>query len=314
MNTKPYEVISRAEIEDNEEYDYYELDMLMDENPPSIALCILGSVNVGVIKSDKELEDCTDLIVRFLDELIDWQMYPVKAAETSTRARRSLGVGIMGLAHYLAKLGYNYEQQEAWDACHTLAESLQYYLLKSSNAIAKEKGACAYFHRTKYSQGILPIDTYKKDVDEICNVPLQHDWEQLREDIVEHGLRNSTLTAVMPGESCLFWEHQVKTENGFMNFHQIAEHGNIDWRKIEEQELIGWHSLEKSISVETMDGFKEVDKLYYNGNKEVATITFENGKTIKCTPNHRFLIKTDNDSYEWKRLHELKEDDDVVEF
>lgn len=309
-----YQIISKTEPENNEDYEYFEVDMIVDENPPSIALCILSSVNVGVIKSDKELEDCTDLIVRFLDELIDWQQYPVKAAETSTRARRSLGVGIMGLAHYLAKLGYSYEQQEAWDACHSLAESLQYYLLKASNNLAKEKGPCAYFHRTKYSKGILPIDTYKKDVDVICSQPLQHDWEELRKSIVEIGLRNSTLTAVMPGESCLFWEHRVKTDNGFMNFHQIAEYGNVDWRKIEDHDLIGWYPLEKPISVETLSGTKEVDKIYYNGNKEVATITFENGKTIKCTPNHKFLIKNDDGTTEWKRLHELKEDDDVVEF
>jgi ribonucleoside-diphosphate reductase alpha chain len=201
MKEQPYQIISRHEEENNEEYEYYELDMLMDENPPSIALCILSSVNVGVIKSNKELEDCTDLIVRFLDELIDWQQYPVKAAETSTRARRSLGVGIMGLAHYLARLDYSYEDQEAWDACHSLAESLQYYLLKASNQLAIEKGPCPYFHKTKYSKGILPIDTYKKEVDEICDQPLQYDWEELRNSIVESGLRNSTLTAIMPGES-----------------------------------------------------------------------------------------------------------------
>jgi ribonucleoside-diphosphate reductase alpha chain len=201
MFTKPYEIVSRLEEEDNENYEYFEVDMIVDENPPSIALCVLSAFNVGLIRSDKDLEDCADLIVRFLDELIDWQDYPVKAAETSTRARRSLGIGVMGLAHYLAKLNHSYEEQEAWDACHGLGESIQYYLLKASNQLAKEKGPCAYFNRTKYSQGILPIDTYKKEVDELCTQPLQHDWESLRGEILEHGLRNSTLTAVMPGES-----------------------------------------------------------------------------------------------------------------
>lgn len=201
MKEKLYQIVSVHEEEDTENYEYFYEDMIIDENPPSIALCILSAFNVGIIRSDKELEDCADLVVRFLDELIDIQTYPVKAAETSTRTRRSLGVGVMGLAHYLAKLGYSYEEQAAWDACHGLAESIQYYLLKASNQLAKEKGPCEFFNRTKYSDGILPIDTYKKEVDEITNPELQHDWEALRQEIVEHGLRHSTLTAVMPGES-----------------------------------------------------------------------------------------------------------------
>mgnify|MGYP001168973889 CR=1 FL=1 len=173
----------------------------IDDHLGEIALCILSAVNVGKIRSDEELEELCDLSVRGLEELIDYQEYPVKAAELATKARRSLGVGFIGLAHYLAKLGYKYESQEAWDAVHGLAESFQYYLIKSSNEIAKEKGWCENFGRTKYSDGILPIDTYKKDVDEICSQPLQHDWESLRASILEHGLRHSTLSAQMPSES-----------------------------------------------------------------------------------------------------------------
>ena len=173
----------------------------IDDHLGEIALCILSAVNVGKINSDKELEELCDLSVRGLEELIDYQEYPVKAAELATKARRSLGVGFIGLAHYLAKLGHKYESQEAWDAVHGLAESFQYYLIKSSNEIAKEKGWCENFGRTKYSDGILPIDTYKKDVDEICSQPLQHDWESLRASILEHGLRHSTLSAQMPSES-----------------------------------------------------------------------------------------------------------------
>ena len=139
----------------------------IDEENGEIALCILSAVNVGKIRSDEELEELCDLAVRGLEELIDHQEYPVPAAERATKARRSLGIGFIGLAHYLAKLGFNYDSQEAWDAVHGLSESFQYYLLKSSNELAKEKGWCADFGRTKYADGILPIDTYKKDVDEI---------------------------------------------------------------------------------------------------------------------------------------------------
>ena len=173
----------------------------IDDHLGEIALCILSAVNVGKINSDKELEELCDLSVRGLEELIDYQEYPVKAAEVATKARRSLGVGFIGLAHYLAKLGHSYGSQEAWDAVHGLAESFQYFLIKSSNEIAKEKGWCENFGRTKYADGILPIDTYKKDVDEICSQPLQHDWESLRASILEHGLRHSTLSAQMPSES-----------------------------------------------------------------------------------------------------------------
>jgi ribonucleoside-diphosphate reductase alpha chain len=153
------------------------------------------------VKSDDDLEELCNLSVRALEELIDYQHYPVKAAENFTKRRRSLGIGYIGLAHYLAKLGFNYDSQEAWDAVHGLSESFQYYLLKASNEIAKEKGACEYFSRTKYADGILPIDTYKNDVDEISSIPLQYDWESLRSSILEHGLRHSTLSAQMPSES-----------------------------------------------------------------------------------------------------------------
>ncbi|MGA1433749.1 MAG: ribonucleoside-diphosphate reductase subunit alpha, partial [Candidatus Nanopelagicaceae bacterium] len=173
----------------------------IDDEFGEIALCILSAVNVGKVKSDDELEDLCDLSVRSLDELIEYQNYPIKAAEICTKARRSLGIGFIGLAHYLAKLGYKYESQEAWDAVHGLSESFQYYLLKASNQLAKEKGHCEYFGRTKYADGILPIDTYKKEVDEISSQELSHDWESLRASILEYGLRHSTLSAQMPSES-----------------------------------------------------------------------------------------------------------------
>ena len=172
-----------------------------DDGPQEIATCILSAINVGKVKSDDELEELCNLSVRALEEIIDYQNYPVKAAENFTKRRRSLGIGYIGLAHYLAKLGFNYDSQGAWDAVHGLSESFQYYLLKASNQLAKEKGHCEYFGRTKYADGILPIDTYKKDVDQVSSVGLQHDWESLRASILEHGLRHSTLSAQMPSES-----------------------------------------------------------------------------------------------------------------
>jgi len=173
----------------------------IDDENGEIALCILSAINVGILKNLEDLEELCDLAVRALDEIIDYQKYPVLAAEKSTKARRSLGVGYIGLAHYLARQGYKYEDKKAWKAVHELSEAFQYYLLVASNELAKEKGKCDYFDRTKYADGILPIDTYKKDVDELGNFKLHYDWEGLRKDITEHGLRHSTLSAQMPSES-----------------------------------------------------------------------------------------------------------------
>ena len=173
----------------------------IDDTTGEIALCILSAVNVGKLKHLDELEELCELSVRSLDELIDYQNYPIAAAEIATKARRSLGIGYIGLAHYLARQGEHYDDPRAWQLVHDLSESFQYYLLKASNQLAKEKGKCGYFDRTKYADGILPIDTYKKDVDEIVPNKLNYDWETLRADIQAHGLRHSTLSAQMPSES-----------------------------------------------------------------------------------------------------------------
>ena len=173
----------------------------IDDAGGEIALCILSALNVGKINRLEEMEELCDLSVRGLEELIDYQEYPVAAAQRSTLARRSLGIGFIGLAHYIAKNKVKYQDPEAWKLVHDLTEAFQYYLLKASNQIAKEKGACEYFDHTKYSDGLLPIDTYKKDVDDIVPNVLNYDWDTLRDDIKEFGLRHSTLSAQMPSES-----------------------------------------------------------------------------------------------------------------
>jgi ribonucleoside-diphosphate reductase alpha chain len=173
----------------------------IDDPEGEIALCILSAINVGLIKELDDLEELCDLAVRALEEIIDYQRYPILAAERSTKARRSLGVGYIGLAHYLARHHAKYEDPQAWKLVHDLTEAFQYYLLKASNEIAKEIGPCEAFNRTKYSQGILPIDTYKKEIDNVVPNVLKYDWEALRASIKQHGLRHSTLSAQMPSES-----------------------------------------------------------------------------------------------------------------
>jgi len=166
-----------------------------------IALCILSAINVGKLTKLDELDELCELAVRGLDALIDYQQYPVTAAEQSTKNRRSLGIGYIGLAHYLAKNGAKYDSQKAFDLVHKLTERFQFALLSASNQLAMEKGPCGYFGKTKYADGILPIDTYKSDVDEIIPNDLSCDWEFLRGRILEYGLRHSTMSAQMPSES-----------------------------------------------------------------------------------------------------------------
>lgn len=176
---------------------------LNDINDPEgeIALCTLSAFNLGAIESLDELEHLSDLIVRALDALLDYQDYPIIAARKSSQKRRTLGVGVINYAYYLAKNGVKYSDGSANALTHRSFEAIQYYLLKASMNLAKEFGKCEYFDQTRYSEGILPTDTYKKELDSICDEPLHLDWETLRKDIQTHGLRNSTLTALMPSET-----------------------------------------------------------------------------------------------------------------
>lgn len=178
------------------------LNNISDEEG-EIALCTLGALNLGSVDKDKleDIEESMDLIVRALDSVLDYQNYPVKAARNSVDKYRPLGIGVINYAYYLAKNGARYSNASGHKLTHELFEAIQYYALKSSVQLAKEKGKCGAFENTKYSKGILPIDTYKKSIDEFASFDYKLDWEGLRKDIVEYGLRNATLTSLMPSES-----------------------------------------------------------------------------------------------------------------
>ncbi|GHA97355.1 ribonucleoside-diphosphate reductase [Shewanella indica] len=173
----------------------------IDDPNGEIALCTLSALNLGAIKDLGELEGLADLAVRALDNLLDYQDYPIPAAKTASMNRRTLGIGVINFANYLAKNGVKYSDGSANGLTHKTFEAIQYYLLKASMNLAKELGACPLFHETTYSQGIMPVDTYKRDLDKICDEPLHLDWDALRHDIKQHGLRNSTLSALMPSET-----------------------------------------------------------------------------------------------------------------
>ena len=171
-----------------------------DENG-EIALCTLSAFNLGAIESLDELEGLADLAVRALDSLLDYQDYPIPAARNASLARRTLGIGVINYAYYLAKNGLYYSNGSANNLTHKTFEAIQFYLLKATNLLAKEQGACPKFDETRLSQGILPIDTYKKTIDDITGEPLHLDWESLRANIQKYGVRNSTVSALMPSET-----------------------------------------------------------------------------------------------------------------
>jgi len=173
---------------------------VQDENG-EVALCTLSAVNLGALGSLDELEDITEIIVRSLDSLLDYQDYPIKAAELASKNRRTLGIGVTNLAYYLAKNNAKYSDGSGNELIHKTFEALQFYSLKASNKLANDFGACPLFSETQYAKGILPVDSYKKDIDKFCGTKLDLDWDSLRKDIKATGLRNSTLTALMPCES-----------------------------------------------------------------------------------------------------------------
>lgn len=173
----------------------------IDDESGEIALCTLSAFNLGAIDKLEDLEEMADLAVRALDALLDYQDYPIAAAKKGSMGRRTLGIGVINYAYYLAKNGARYSDGSGLALTHRTFEAIQYYLLKASVQLAREFGPCPLFGETTYAQGILPIDTYKKDLDVLCNEPLHLDWESLREEIKSVGLRNSTLTALMPSET-----------------------------------------------------------------------------------------------------------------
>ena len=173
----------------------------VEDQKGEVGLCTLSVVNLGALDNLDYLEDITEIIVRSLDSLLDYQDYPLKSAEIASNNRRTLGIGVTNLAYYLAKNDAKYSDSSGNDLIHKTFEALQYYSLKASNKLAEELGPCPLFSETQYAKGIMPIDSYKKDIDAFCSTKLELDWDALRKNIKSKGLRNSTLTALMPCES-----------------------------------------------------------------------------------------------------------------
>ena len=178
-----------------------QLDQMKPEDIGEVSLCNLGGVVLGRMESLAEWEKTCYILLKFVDTIIEIQDYPFPTMEYTAKKRRNVGIGLMNAAGAMAAEGLAYEGVEARNWIHREAEKLSYFLHKASVRLAKEQGACEWFNRTKPSKGTLVIDTYKKTVDELVSVGLEMDWESLRADILKYGMRNSVLTAQMPGES-----------------------------------------------------------------------------------------------------------------
>jgi ribonucleoside-diphosphate reductase alpha chain len=294
----------------------------IDDEEGEIALCILSAINVGVIKELDDLEDLCELAVRALEEIIDYQRYPIKAAEISTKARRSLGIGYIGLAHYLAKNHVKYEDKKAWKLVHNLTEAFQYYLLKASNTLAKERGACDYFDRTKYSDGILPIDTYKKDIDEVLGTKLKYDWNNLRNDIKKHGLRHSTLSAQMPSESSSVVSNAtngIEPPRGYLSvkkskkgplkqivpqYQTLKNHYSLLWDMPSNEGYINIVAAMQKFFDQAISGNWSYNPTHFEGNEVPMSVMLKDLLTT-----YKMGWKT---SY-YQNTYDYKSDDDIVD-
>ena len=171
----------------------------INDEQGEIALCTLSAINWGRIKTPEDFEKPCTLAVRALDALLDYQGYPVKAAKTSTMKYRPLGIGIINLAYWMALNDMTYSNPNL-QKVDEYAEAWSFYLIKASIDLAKERGGCMP-ENVRYCQGIFPIDTYKKEVDELVTPSYKMNWESLRVDARLTGIRNATLMALMPAET-----------------------------------------------------------------------------------------------------------------
>lgn len=279
----------------------------IDDPDSEIGVCILSAINWLEISSDDEMEKACDVVVRMLDEIIDIQDYFDLAAKNFAQGKRSIGVGVTNLAAFLAKNKLKYTDEEALLLVDEWMEKQQYYLIKASIKLAQEKGKCSKFETSKYSNGFLPIDKEYKEV--LIKRKPSMDWKSLRSELKEHGMRHTTLSTIMPCESCLKWDTKISTVDGEIDFHQICEKGGIDWRSIEDTKNPKWFKLQSPISVNTKDGIFEVNDIYYNGFKETFSIEMDNGEIIIATGNHKFLTPSG-----WKKVAELTENDEILEW
>jgi len=292
-----------------------------EEGDGEIGLCSIAGVIVSNIDSDEQYAEVAYYALKMIDKCIYKSDYVFPNLEYTAKARMSAGVGILGLAHLMAKENLDYSSQEGRNFIHELSETHTWHLINASLRLGKELGNASWMHKTKWPSGWLPLDTYEKRVDELVTIDNKRDWDSLRKAIIANkGIRNSVLVAHMPGESCLDFSTKIKTDHGDLDFREIAEAGGFTKDEIEEIELNyspleggKWYQLKTPVNVMSTDGYKPVDKLWFNGFVNTMTIELEDGRTVTGTHHHKFLILNSDGTKIWKMMLELKEGDDVVD-
>lgn len=304
-----YEIVEDDCIDYTDSDWVYFDEMVEDEDPAAISLCTLSAINWGNMKTPADFEKACTLAVRGLDALLDYQKYPVLAAELSTMKRRPIGIGIINFAYWLAKHDSSYQNPNL-ELVDEWAEAWSYYLIKASADLAVERGACPGTPETLYGEGITPNMTYKKDVDELVPHQERQPWKELREQLKRTGIRNSTLMALMPAEcQSLYNEIMLKDGSSQMLGKFIEEHSIVNINEIHATGIPGQrYALKKP--VELADG-NVAHEIYYNGYQDVTEIEMEDGSIYKFTSNHKLRVVRD-DTEQWITVAELEENDDIL--
>ncbi len=285
----------------------------LDDDQGRIALCTLGSINWGSFRNPEDMRRACRILQRSLCNILDYQDFLSIQSKLSNDEIQPLGIGVTNLAYWHAKRGLKYGETDALREVKSWMEAQAYYLTEATVELAKERGKCLHSDRTRYGQGIFPWELRAKGVNELTDFTPELDWESLRAEMKQHGVRNATLMAIAPVESCHSWEDKINTIDGSLpNFHQLCERAGLDWTRIESENLVGHHRISE-ISVVGPDGKEDfITDIYYNGLAYVNELEFEDGSIVKLTDNHKLLVHR-NGEKQWLRVWELEEGDDVVE-
>lgn len=255
----------------------------LDSENPEIGVCILSNMNLGYSKYE-DIPEIAEVLVNFLDNLIDIEDFSIKEAEYAAKNRRALGIGISNLFGFLAKNKLFYNTKDAHKEIFKIMESFYYHLLKSSNDLAKVKGSCKLFNDTKYSEGWLQFDEYNLDFD------LTLDWDNLRKDIKEFGLRNSNVSAIPPAGNCILKDQKIQTYEGNLNLDDILKREKLELNNLKR----GWYNLKTPLKLNTKDGDSVSNRFYFNGYAEVFDIKLEDGRVLTATKRHKFWCVRNN--------------------
>jgi ribonucleotide reductase alpha subunit len=240
-----------------------------------------------------------------LNNVIDVNYYPSKAAKFSNVLHRPIGLGVQGLADVFFMLGLSYESDEAKQLNREIFETIYFASIKASCELAKKDGPYVTFKGSPISEGKFQFDLWN------IKPTKRWDWEKLRDEVKKFGVRNSLTTCIMPTASCQISSTRIKTLDGIKSYQEIMDDMGIDWKSIEKTNEQGWIEFKEPLFVETRFGIKESNKIFYNGHVETIDIEMEDGSIFTCSENHKFLVNR-NGVDEWVRADELKENDDIV--